>query len=217
MVGIGRDTVSKWERGIKAISLANLEAIAVATRKSMSWFLEAEETAEEDDADSLSPTEVRRIIRDELKPITLEIRHLIHPPTSKGSPGPSRTIPLLGQVAGGPPRDAVNGPFETVDVPAHWVKRGEDVFALRVHGDSMEPTICRGDVIVVRKQPEAVSGQIVVALIQGTAPEGEAAVKRLFHTPRGPVLKSDNPAHPTVPLSPGDAIAGVVVRLIRDF
>ena len=83
---------------------------------------------------------------------------------------PTRQIPILGAVAAGSPilaQERIEG-----YLPLDWTKRGD--FALRVRGESMlDAGIFPGDYVIVRQQPEANSGEIVVALIGD-----EATVKR---------------------------------------
>jgi repressor LexA len=82
--------------------------------------------------------------------------------------------PLLGKVAAGRPIEAVED-MRTVEVPPAMTGRGEH-FVLRVEGDSMiEDGILDGDYIVVRKQPVAENGEIVVALVNN-----EVTVKRYY-------------------------------------
>src|SRR6059058_904653 len=57
--------------------------------------------------------------------------------------------------------------------------RGEDLFALRVRGESMiQAHICDGDLVLVRRQDSASPNDIVVALVESESGEGEATVKR---------------------------------------
>lgn len=85
-------------------------------------------------------------------------------------------VPILGRVAAGQPILAVENAEDTVRVDRFFVGNHEDVFALRIVGESMiEDGIFDGDFVFVRKSPTAKTGDIVVAMI-----EGEATVKRYF-------------------------------------
>jgi repressor LexA len=88
-------------------------------------------------------------------------------------------VPLLGRVAAGAPILAEENRDTTIRVdPALLGPAGsrDGVFALRVQGDSMiGDGIFDGDILFVRKQPTARTGEIVVAMI-----EGEATVKRYY-------------------------------------
>lgn len=82
-------------------------------------------------------------------------------------------IPLLGKIAAGMPIEAISDE-EHLDLAGFFI--GPDRFALRVTGDSMiEAGILDGDTVIVRKQSTALSGDIVVALIDLQ----EATLKRL--------------------------------------
>lgn len=85
-------------------------------------------------------------------------------------------VPLLGQVAAGEPLLAVESAEETLQLDRFFVGSGEDVFALRVTGESMiDDGIFDGDYVFVRKQQSAKRGDVVVAMI-----EEEATVKRYY-------------------------------------
>ena len=87
-------------------------------------------------------------------------------------------------------------------------------FALRVTGDSMEgAAICDGDVVIVRQQPVAQSGDIVVAALRGD----EATVKRLSIRKHEIELRPENPRLNPIPIGPDDnlRIIGKVVAVRR--
>lgn len=83
-------------------------------------------------------------------------------------------IPVLGRVAAGIPINAVTEIIDTEEIPEDMAKTG-DFFALQIKGDSMEPRICDGDVVIVRQQEDADSGDIVIAMVNGY----DATCKRL--------------------------------------
>ncbi|MFN3198079.1 MAG: transcriptional repressor LexA [Bradymonadia bacterium] len=85
-------------------------------------------------------------------------------------------VPLLGDVAAGQPILAIEQSEDTVKVDRFFLKGNRDVFALRIKGESMiEDGILDGDFVFVKKTPEARTGDVVIALI-----EGEATCKRYF-------------------------------------
>ncbi|MBK6688519.1 MAG: transcriptional repressor LexA [Deltaproteobacteria bacterium] len=95
------------------------------------------------------------------------------------------SIPVLGRVAAGSPILADEHVEATVQIDSFFLgnRKADKVFALRVSGESMiEAGIYDGDYIFVRKQIEARSGDIVVAMI-----DGEATVKR--YQPAGDVIR----------------------------
>lgn len=102
---------------------------------------------------------------------------------------PVQLVPLLGRVQAG----ALTTAVEELEawVPVHSRYRSEELFALRVRGESMQNAgIMPGDVVIVRRQNTAANGDIVVALV-----DDEATVKRLRKLPNAQVeLQPENPA-----------------------
>ena len=87
-------------------------------------------------------------------------------------------LPLLGRIAAGAPIDAVPD-SEPISIPRFLLGRvrPENVYALRVVGDSMiDEHICDGDIALIENRTIARDGEIVVALIDAT----RATLKRLF-------------------------------------
>jgi repressor LexA len=103
-----------------------------------------------------------------------------------------RDVPVLGQVAAGIPLLAVENIEGVIPVCTEWAK-GEDLFFVRVRGDSMVPTLWEGDYLLVRRQPAVENKAIAVALI-----EGEVVVKRVVRTGHHLTLKPDNDAFPSL-------------------
>ncbi|GAB4059056.1 transcriptional repressor LexA [Catellatospora paridis] len=118
-------------------------------------------------------------------------------------------VPLLGTIAAGGPVLAEESLEETLTLSRDLVGHGT-LFSLRVRGDSMvDAAICDGDVVVIRQQPTACSGEIVAAMI-----DGEATVK-VYRVSRGHVeLVPCNPAYDPIP---GDdaVVLGKVVAVVR--
>lgn len=86
----------------------------------------------------------------------------------------AKVIPVLGRVAAGIPINAVTEIIDTEEISEDMAKTG-DFFALQIKGDSMEPRIYDGDVVIVRQQEDADSGDIVIAMVNGY----DATCKRL--------------------------------------
>ncbi|MFC5832635.1 transcriptional repressor LexA [Nonomuraea insulae] len=121
------------------------------------------------------------------------------------------TVPVVGDIAAGSPIPAVEHVDDTLTLPRDLTGRGT-VFGLRVRGDSMiDAAICDGDIVVVRQQPEAHSGQIVAALI-----DDEATVK-VYRRRNGHVrLEPRNPAYDVID-GDGAVVLGVVVTVLRNL
>jgi repressor LexA len=151
------------------------------------------------------------LVRDQTKPRAIQVRY---EPSSKVAmaPGPVRHVPLVGEVAAGTGVLAQENVEEIVALPEGFTGAGS-LFMLRVRGDSMiEAGILDGDFVVVRQQPVADNGDVVVAGI----PDGEATVKT-FSRQRGKVvLTPANPALAPMELRPDDVtIFGKVVTVLR--
>jgi repressor LexA len=131
-----------------------------------------------------------------------------------------RSIPILGRIAAGEPRLAEeHREGELPLAPSSLPGKGEDVFALRVRGDSMIGAhICDGDLVLVRRQDSAQPNDIVVALIDADGGEGEATVKRFLRDGPRVVLKPENPALAPIVIDTREQtvrIVGRVVGLVR--
>lgn len=126
----------------------------------------------------------------------------------------TREIPIVGTVAAGNLTLAEQVVDNFVRVSTKLAKPGQDYFILRVKGDSMNRAgIRNGDLVLVRQQPTAREGEIVVATV-----DDEATVK-YFHRDRGVVIlrpdSTDESFRPII-LSEQLMIQGVVVQTLPD-
>lgn len=96
-------------------------------------------------------------------------------------------INVLGRVAAGVPIEAIEDIIDTEEITEEMAKSGE-FFGLQIHGDSMAPKMEEKDVVIVRKQEDAESGSIVIAIINGD----DATCKRLMKYEHGISLTSFN-------------------------
>ena len=144
--------------------------------------------------------------------ITEEIEDDI-PPTPQGI-----KIPVLGTVAAGIPISAVEDILDYEEIPQSWQNQGE-FFALKIKGDSMEPRMESGDVVIVKQQSDANSGDTVIVLVNGD----DATCKRLEKTDNGIMLVSTNLKYPPMFYSLEDiqtkpvVILGKVVELRQKY
>lgn len=121
---------------------------------------------------------------------------VIRAPEEEAIPG-LVPVPLVGDVAAGQPTLAVQNIVGKVLVPGNVAASGQ-CFALKVSGDSMKGAGIRdGDMVVVRQQPLAQSGEIVVALV-----DGEATVKRLYWSENKIALEAENRKYRSIPIGP---------------
>ncbi len=149
------------------------------------------------------------IRKDPSKPRAIEILEPAEP--APATDPRVREVPLVGRIAAGSPILAEEDIEEIVPLPTDFVGSGP-VFMLAIRGDSMEGAgILDGDYVVVRRQPDAVDGEIVAALIDGE----EATVKRLRRRDGHVELHSENPAYPPMVFTDGVEILGKVVSVLR--
>lgn len=86
-------------------------------------------------------------------------------------------VPLLGKVAAGNPIEAIENPNEFFNLPKELVPSDTEVFTLLVNGESMiNAGILDNDIVIVKRQPNANNGEIVVAMTE----DNEVTLKRLY-------------------------------------
>lgn len=150
--------------------------------------------------------------RDPTKPRTISISQPGDPRHFPVERRPSRHIPLVGAVAAGTNVLAQENVEELLPLPADFTGEGS-LFMLRVRGDSMvDAGILDGDFVVVRQQPEAQAGDIVVAGIPGD----EATVKTFSRQGDRVVLLPANERLSPMVFDPIDVtVYGKVVTVLR--
>jgi repressor LexA len=127
---------------------------------------------------------------------------------------PALELPVVGRVAAGPPITALEEAEETMAVDRS-LGAAEGDFLLRVKGDSMDGEhIIDGDMVIVRPQPVAENGAVVVALVGD-----EATVKRMYVRGDRIILRAANPAYADLVLGEEEdvAVIGRVVGVIRRY
>jgi repressor LexA len=136
------------------------------------------------------------------------------------APRADRLVPILGRIAAGQPILAEENREGELPIAASALEgRGEDVFALRVRGESMiDAHICDGDLVLVRRQDSAQPNDIVVALVESVGGDGEATVKRFQRDGERVVLKPEHPTMAPIVVDPRERavrILGKVIGLLR--
>jgi repressor LexA len=124
-------------------------------------------------------------------------------------------LPLYGTVAAGTPIEAIAG-TETISVPQDFVRRGGDHYVLRVRGNSMiDEQIRDGDFVIVNEKRSVDNGEMVIALLNGTA----ATLKRFYRERDGRIrLQPANETLSPMYVHENDIlIQGVVVGVIRRY
>jgi repressor LexA len=123
-----------------------------------------------------------------------------------------RQVPIVGKVTAGAPITATENIEDYFPLPVHMVG-DQPVFMLSVTGDSMiEAGIHDGDYVIVRQQPTANNGDIVVAMTE----DDEATVKTFYKEKDHIRLQPENSAMEPIRL-PQVTILGKVIGLIRKF
>lgn len=139
----------------------------------------------------------------------IDVRMFLRETATSEAGDDSVSVPVVGDIAAGTPIAAVEHLDEQLTLPRGLTGRGT-VFGLRVRGDSMiDAAICDGDIVVVRQQSEAYSGQIVAAMID------EEATVKVYRRRNGHVhLEPRNPAYDVID---GDhaTILGIVTSVLR--
>ncbi|EIM29691.1 transcriptional repressor LexA [Microvirga lotononidis] len=140
---------------------------------------------------------------------------------SKAAPQPAAdprdremSIPVMGRIAAGVPISAIQTRSHSITLSGDFLAQG-DHFALEVRGDSMvEAGILDGDLVVIRRQDTANTGDIIVALID----DEEATLKRFRRRGSSIALEAANQAYETRVLGPDRVkIQGKLVSLVRRY
>ena len=99
-------------------------------------------------------------------------------------------VPVLGYVRAGIPIEAVEEILDYEEISRDMARQG-DYFALSIKGNSMEPKISEGDVVIVRRQETVENGEYAVVLVNGN----DATVKKFYKLDNGIKLLSTNPSY----------------------
>ena len=187
-VGVSEATISRWESGdIKNMMRDKIHRLSIVL--------------------DISPTEILNISDEEEEkepPNRLKSYHEL-----KAMPDTKYVrVPVLGRVAAGIPIEQIEDveDYEDFKVPVNWDK---EFFALKISGDSMQPKIWDGSIVIAERQEDAETGDIVIASINGD----DAVCKQLKHFPGGIMLVSLNPAYEPMIFEEGD-VTSLPVRIL---
>jgi len=135
-------------------------------------------------------------------------------PQASADDARATTIPVMGRIAAGTPISAIQNPTHSISLSPDFLASGEH-YALEVKGDSMiEAGILDGDVVVIRRQETANTGDIIVALID----DEEATLKRFRRRGSSIGLEAANPAYETRVLGPDRVkVQGKLISLVRRY
>ncbi len=162
--GVAQSTVGGWESGARVPRLPMIEKIAEFFNVPASYFL---------GGSNESPGISSTYTFDEAE---------------GKSPSKGIKIPVLGRVVAGIPVEAVEEILEFEEITPEMAAQGEH-FALQIKGDSMEPRMLSGDVVIVRKQSDVNTGDTAVVLVNGN----EATIKKIKKSDDGIMLIPTNP------------------------
>ena len=128
------------------------------------------------------------------------------------------TIPVLGRVAAGYGKEAVEEVIGQIEISPGLAAKG-DYFGLLIKGDSMIPTLYDGDTVIVQRVDDAESGDLVIALVNGH----DATCKRLQKYAEGIALIPQNPVYEPMRFTESEIdttpvkILGKVIEMRRKF
>ena len=112
--------------------------------------------------------------------------------------GRSLRIPVVGNIAGGVPIEAIysliddDDPDTWEEIPSAWAHSDKQFFALKVRGDSMEPDIRDGDIAIIEKCYEWKNGHVMAVYVNGY----NATLKRVKIEQNGLlILQPFNPSY----------------------
>lgn len=99
-------------------------------------------------------------------------------------------IRIYGRVAAGVPLEMIDDIYDEEEIHPDMLKGGQEYFGLVIHGDSMEPRMKEGDIVIVRKQEDAETGDTVIVTVNGD----DATCKKLKKYRDGIELIGTNPS-----------------------
>lgn len=190
IIGVSRSTIAMWETGASQPDNDTLKRLADLFGVSVDYLLGRDDS---------------------------------HHNNDKPQRKPGVRIPVYGDTAAGVPILAIED-YDSDD-PDDWeeiteeMARGGEYIALRLKGDSMEPRMKTGDVVIVRLQPDVETGDIAIVRVNGDS----ATCKKIKKTPEGIMLISTNPNYEPMFYSRREieelpiAIIGKVVELRAKF
>lgn len=130
------------------------------------------------------------------------------------SPGPDvhGSVPLISWVQAGQWQEVLEADGDIQHIPTTYKPRPH-TYALRVEGDSMEPTFPRGCIIIVEPDEEPMPGQYVIVRQNGN----EATFKQLIQDGGVYMLKPVNERYPIMQMQQGAVFCGVVKQMMMEF
>lgn len=163
-VQLGKQAISQYERGVREPDYEVLSYLCDIFNVSTDYLL-----GKVDFTTRLVSDEERQMIDNPVKGVKIKI---------------------YGRVAAGVPLEMIEDIYDEEEIHPDMLKGGQEYFGLVIHGDSMEPKMSEGDVVIVRKQEDAENGDIVIATVDGD----DATCKKLKKENNGIWLMGTNPS-----------------------
>ncbi len=132
----------------------------------------------------------------------------------------SISIPALGYIAAGEPiplPEVNQAPLDWVQIAREMLPDSEDVFAVRIRGNSMMDALVNdGDTVLMKKQDTARNGELVAVRLKNDPTNQGITLKRFFRQNGHVVLQPENPQLQAQQYPAGDVeIQGKVLCVIR--
>lgn len=122
------------------------------------------------------------------------------------------SLPVAGRIVAGLPSEAIESHDEQIHVPSFLANHNPKAFILTIKGESMEPELHEGDLVVIHPQPVANPKDLVAALI-----DGEATVKQFLIKNQKYFLHPLNPSYPDIRLNQDFKLIGKITGMLRKF
>jgi repressor LexA len=219
-LNVSRTTISMWENESSLPGYDTLESLSKIFGEPVSLIVQpiTEWDDETQKAYNLISNDGERIAFLEENGIPHDLAKFYHMEKNRLNIKKKTRIPVLGYVRGGNPETAFEEVIGYEEITEEMMHSG-DYFGLIVKGDSMEPRFTEGDTVIVKKQPSADSGNIIVAMIGDT----DATIKKIIIDDKGMILQPLNPAYKPRYFSKDDirtlpvTVLGKVVELRAKF
>lgn len=217
-LGVTRSAYSNYELGITQPPASNMIKLAEILGSSVEYLTnQSDYVSKWAEYDANLPPGKLAILRGEIKPPYMPIQEDVN--SFDEIESKSITIPVLSKITEKDPYTDIDNIYGTVAIPEEG-NLHRKLFALVVFGQSMEPTIQDGDIVIIQPQTEVRDNEIAVALTN----TGEVLIKRIRFSGNGITLVGDNvtdypPAfynHNEIKTSP-IRIIGKVVELRRNM
>lgn len=187
LIGVSRSTIYRYESGdIEKLPTDILGPIAKALRVTPAYLM----GWDEDDPSKLKWVDAEYI----------DISNYVK-------------IPVVGSIPAGVAIEAIEDIVDYIDIPSEWVTAGKQFIGLSVKGDSMYPVLLDGDIVIIRIQPSAETGEICACYINGY----DVTLKRIELNENSITLRPENTNYsPSTYTHPGEVtIVGKVVEVRR--